>query len=176
MSLFPVKALHVSILSRIIAFRYSRSNSIAYPTRVFIYTFREVTTRHRFSASRDNNRISAPLNRIKRGIDIPRLIITDIFAVAFKLLKRRVRLHTSVRFQKELCAIRFQGSHQECCLIIYPSARLLFYPHCLGRSPPPSPTTTIASRCRASSTRRRFFLFIFLLLPCANGHTTRGEM
>lgn len=76
MSLFPVKALHVSILSRIIAFRYSRSNSIAPPhAYIYIYIYVYVYTR---SASRNRPRgclsASAKISPLHtpRGIDTHR--------------------------------------------------------------------------------------------------------
>lgn len=116
---------------------------------------------------------SFPVPIPRKSINIPRLIIADIFDVAFKLLKHPIRLRVSLpsplflSIKKELRSICSQRSclESEWCthnLSIRPililsslcSDRSSFFSSSFSSRFP----TAIASLCRVS-TRRRFFHF-----------------
>lgn len=97
---------------------------------------------------------SVPVPIPRKSINIPRLIIADIFDVAFKLLKHPIRLRVSLPslpslslYKKRVALDLFSAflSRESGALIIYPSVRFLFYPRCARIAPPHPPSFPLPS-------------------------------
>lgn len=136
---------------------------------------------------------SFPVPIPRKSINIPRLIIADIFDVAFKLLKHPIRLRVSLPsplflfIKKRVALDLFSAflSRGSGALIIYPSVRFLFYPRCARIDPPSFPLPSLRdfqrrsrvfAECRLVDDFSIFpFLFLIFLSTFAQTDTRLRE-